>query len=182
MKIRTYLTHTLLLLFALAMMSACKSNKPIEMNTSQIVKNLDLQRYAGKWYEIARMPFFQEKDMMNTTATYKIRPDGKIKVTNEGYKFSKDGKHKKATAVAWIPDPAIMGQLKVRFFWPFTGDYHIVALDTENYSYAMVKSGGLLWILAREPQLDNSIYNSLVEKANSLGIETEKLIKVEQDW
>lgn len=151
-------------------------------DTSQIVKTVDLEKYTGKWYEIARMPFFQEKDMMNTTATYELRPDGKIKVINEGYKFTKDGKHKKATAVAWVPDPTIMGQLRVRFFWPFTGDYHIVALDTENYSYAMVKSGGLLWILAREPQLDDSIYNPLVEKANAMGIETEKLIKVEQNW
>lgn len=154
----------------------------MKTDTTQIVKTLDLNRYSGKWYEIARMPFFQEKDMVNTTATYELRSDGKIKVINEGYKFTKDGKHKKATAVAWIPDPAIMGQLKVRFFWPFTGDYHIVALDHENYSYAMVKSGGLLWILARDPQLDEEIYNSLVLKANSMGVATENLIKVEQNW
>jgi lipocalin len=96
--------------------------------------------------------------------------------------FSKVGKHKKAIRVAWIPDPATMGQLKVRFFWPFTGDYHIVALDQKNYRYAMIKSGGLLWILAREPKLDDEIYNSLVAKAVSLGIDTEKLIKVEQEW
>lgn len=154
----------------------------MKTDTSKIAKTVDLNRYAGKWYEIARMPFFQEKDMVNTTATYELRPDGKIKVINEGYKFTKDGKHKKATAVAWIPDPTIMGKLKVRFFWPFSGDYHIVALDSVNYQYAMVKSGGLLWILARKPQLDDEIYASLVQKAKSFGIETSKLIKVEQNW
>lgn len=153
-----------------------------EIENMNIVKDVNLERYAGKWYEIARFQHRFEKDLVGVTATYSIRPDGKISVLNEGYRYSLDGKLKKAKAFAKVPDPNNPGRLKVYFFWPFGADYLILELDQENYEYALVgsSSDNYLWILCRQPSMDEDIYNMLLKKAEARGYDVSRLVKVPQ--
>jgi apolipoprotein D and lipocalin family protein len=148
----------------------------------QVVSSVDLNRYTGIWYEIARLPNSFEKGLVCTTATYTLKENGKIRVVNEGYRGSKEGKRSKATGTAWVPDPETPGKLKVSFFWPFSSDYWILELDEKEYKYAMVggSSTKYLWILCREPDMDEEIYSDLIESARRMGFEVDRLYRVPQ--
>ncbi len=146
------------------------------------VANVDLERYAGVWYEIARFPHSFEKGLVGVTATYTKLPNGKIEVLNQGFKGTLDGKRSKAKAWAKIPNPNEPGRLKVYFFWPFGAEYLILDLDQENYSYVLVGSSSpnYLWIMSRTPQMSEETYNYLVGKAKELGYNIKNLEKVPQ--
>ena len=156
-----------------------KNKSGVEYST---VENFELNRFLGKWYEIARFQHSFEKDLVGVTATYSLRSDGKIDVLNEGFKNSLDGKLKQANGVAKIPDPEKPASLKVSFFWIFYADYFVMELDSVNYQYALIGSSSddYLWILSRTPQMDEIIYNQLVAKAKSRGYDTSKLFLVPQ--
>ena len=147
------------------------------------VSDFDLNRYLGKWYEIARFQHRFEKDLVNVTATYTLRDDGKVDVLNQGYNNSKDGKLKTARGKAKFAGSKNIGHLKVTFFWPFYGDYIIVELDKENYNFALVVSDSYdyLWILSRTPNLESAILISLLDKARELGFDTNKVYLVPQE-
>jgi len=144
------------------------------------VKNVDIERYLGRWYEVARFPHSFEKGLERVTAEYSIRPDGKIRVVNSG--FHPDGKPSRAEGKAYIPNPADSSRLKVSFFWFFYGDYFILELDEKNYNWALVGSNNdsFLWILSRTPEMDEKVYAELLEKAKKRGYDLSKLIKVKQ--
>ena len=142
------------------------------------VSNFDLNRYLGKWYEIARLPTWFEKELTNVTATYSLNKNGMVKVQNEGYK---NGKLKKAIGKAKITKDKNIGYLKVSFFGPFYADYKIIYLDT-NYQYAMVASSNkYLWILSREPKMNEDLLRELVEKTNKLGFNISRLFYTPQN-
>lgn len=145
------------------------------------VKELDINRYMGKWYEIARFPHSFEKSLVGVTATYSQRDDGKIRVINEGNKNTLGGKQSKAEGKAKIPNKKEPGKLKVAFFWNFYADYYVLELDA-NYQYAMIGSSSdkYFWILSRTPQMDSKTYDMLLEKARLRGYDLKKLIKVPQ--
>ena len=144
----------------------------------QTVAQVELNRYAGKWYEIARFPNrFQRQCESDVTATYALRPDGKINVLNECR--TAEGRIKKATGTARPADakgPA--SKLKVTFFWPFTGDYWIIALDPE-YRWAIVgdPSRDYLWILSRQPQISEELYRDLVSRAAAQHFDVARLVR-----
>jgi apolipoprotein D and lipocalin family protein len=146
------------------------------------VKQLDLNRYLGKWYEIARFPHSFEKNLVGVTATYRLKEDGMIEVLNEGFKNTLDGERSKAIGKAKIPNKLEPGKLKVSFFWIFYADYNVLELDAENYQYAMIGSSSdkYFWILCRTPQMDPMVYNMLLDKARKRGYNLEKLYKVPQ--
>jgi len=146
------------------------------------VQNFDVNRYLGKWYEIARLDHSFERGLNNISATYTLRDDGGIDVLNRGFDKKKH-MWKEARGKAYFIGEKTVGSLKVSFFGPFYGGYNVIALDHENYSYVMVcgPDRSYLWILARERNLDKSIIDRLVEKAKSLRFETDKLIFVEHD-
>jgi apolipoprotein D and lipocalin family protein len=156
---------------------------PKELNTESIpaIKNFDLKRYLGMWYEVARLPQSFENGLDRVTATYTLQEDGTIKVLNKGFNTSK-GEWKEANGKAYIPDTLAGALLKVSFFWIFYGEYKVIVLDTVNYSYAMVTSSSkkYLWILSRSPQLEQSIYDELVRKAGEWGFNISELYKVPQ--
>jgi len=154
------------------------SNQMIDKTT---VKTLDLNRYLGTWYEIARFPHSFEKNLVGVTATYSMRDDGKIRVINQGYKNSIDGELSVAEGKAKIPDKADPGKLKVSFFWIFYGDYYVLELD-ENYQYVMIGSSTpkYFWILCRTPQMAPEVYEMLLEKARKRGYNLDQLVKVPQ--
>ena len=145
------------------------------------VDDFDSKRYFGKWYEIARLDHRFERGLTNVSAMYSPRtPDG-ITVVNKGYDTKKK-KWKSIEGVARFIGDESVGSLKVSFFGPFYGGYHVVDLDRENYSYSMVvgPDRSYFWILSRTRQMDASTYDRLVKKAALLGIDTERLIRVDQ--
>jgi apolipoprotein D and lipocalin family protein len=144
------------------------------------VKDFQSDRYLGKWYEIARMDFRFEKGLNNTTANYTLNEDGSIRVENRGFDYKKSV-WKQAIGKAKFTGTTNEARLKVSFFGPFYGSYNVIALD-EYYRYALVagKDLGYLWILSRETTIPDTIKESYLELAKSLGYDTEALIWVEQ--
>ncbi|MBU1012754.1 MAG: lipocalin family protein [Bacteroidetes bacterium] len=158
---------------------SCQTKSAI-MDT-RTVQNFELEKYLGKWYEIARFPHSFEKGLVGVTATYSIRADGKIKVVNQGYENSLDGKLKTAIGKAYIPNPDDPAKLKVSFFLFFYGDYYVMELDPD-YQWVLLGSSSskYLWILSRTPQLDHVIIEQLLIKARTRGYNTDHLIFVAQ--
>ena len=146
------------------------------------VENFQLERYLGKWYEIARLDHSFERGLSRASAEYSMNADGSVRVINRGYS-DKDNKWKEAVGKAYFVKSPDQGFLKVSFFGPFYGSYIILELDHRNYSYALVcgPDRSYLWILARSPKIDDDVKNALLAKAASLGFETEKLIFVRHD-
>ncbi len=163
--------------FILMLLISCKSNKPL-----QTVADVDLNKYAGTWYETARFPNFFEKGLECVTAEYNLLNNGKISVVNKGHDIENNSKIKTVKGTAWLPNENNKGQLKVRFFWPFAGDYFIIALD-KNYQYALVgdPSRKYLWILNRTNTIADSVYSNLTKIAQKNNFDTTLLVKVNQN-
>lgn len=161
---------------ALALIS-CSSNKDLKT-----VADVDLEKYQGKWYEIARFPNSFEKGLVCVTANYKLLNNGKIEVINKGIKESDRNKIEESKGKAWVPNADDPSKIKVSFFWPFAGDYQIMALDA-NYNYALVGSPTLdyLWILSRTKSLDDQIIKQLKQEAAQQGFEVARLEFIEQN-
>ena len=146
------------------------------------VRGFDLDRYLGTWYEIARLDHRFERGLTNVTATYTVRDKGGISVLNRGYRPD-EREWDQAEGKAFLVAGASVGRLKVSFFGPFYGGYNVVALDEDEYRYAMIAgpSRKYLWILARTPVLDDDTVNALVTNAAELGFATNELIFVRHD-
>ncbi len=140
----------------------------------EVVPRVELSKYLGKWYEIARLPFRFEEGCSDTTATYSLSEDG-ISVLNE---CIKNGKVKQAKGKAKVVDKVSGAKLKVTFFWPFSADYWIIGLG-KDYDYAVVgaPSRKYLWILSRTPKMDDALFSQLVEFVKSRGFNVDKLIR-----
>src|SRR5664280_850905 len=147
-----------------------------------VISSVDLNRYKGIWYEIARLPNFFERKLKCTSATYTLRDDGRITVLNKGNYLTDPKKSTSSQGVAWIPDKNSPAKLKVQFFWPFSGDYWIMELDKE-YRYVLVGDPAhkYLWIISREKKMDETTYNMLLQKAVDNGYDIKTIIRVEQD-
>jgi apolipoprotein D and lipocalin family protein len=143
------------------------------------VKGFELQRYLGTWYEIARLDHSFERGLSHVTANYSLRDDGGVKVINRGYS-AEEKQWKTAEGKAYFVDQPDIGYLKVSFFGPFYGSYVVFELEKDNYGYALISGPDTdyFWILAREPQLDPELLQSLIAKAKTLGFDTDKLILV----
>lgn len=142
------------------------------------VSSLDLNRYMGHWYEIARFDHRFERNLEQCEAIYKLMPEGKISVENSGIN-SITGKHKTSYGKAHAGKKP--GQLRVSFFWFFYSDYNILALD-DNYQWSLVGSSSpdYLWILARTPRLPQQTLDHILSIARKRGYDTSKLIFVRQ--
>lgn len=145
------------------------------------VSDFDLDRYLGTWYEIARLDHSFEKGLDNVTADYSIRSGGGVKVINRGY-VAATQTWKEAEGKAFFVGSDSEGYLKVSFFGPFYGSYVIFELD-KDYQYAFVTSSkkSYLWLLARTPTVDKKLIDRFIEKSETLGFDTHKLIFVKHD-
>lgn len=152
---------------------SCRTTKTVD---NSAVKALNLNRYLGKWYEIARFDHRFERDMMLCSATYTMRDDGTITVENKGMKH---GKWKTSIGRAKLTD--VPGVLRVSFFRPFYSDYRVLMV-APDYSYALVGGSNdkYLWILSRTPQLDKETRGKIILEARFRGYKTENLVWVEQ--
>ncbi|MDD1766082.1 MAG: lipocalin family protein [Methanomassiliicoccales archaeon] len=144
----------------------------------ETVEHVDLVRYMGTWFEIAKFPQRFEKGLVGVTANYALLPNGKVRVLNRGYKGDFNGKLKTAKGKAWVVDTATNAKLKVSFFWPFAGNYWILELG-KDYEYVVVgdESRKYLWILSRTPQMDEAVYNELLKRVQDKGFDISKLEK-----
>lgn len=158
----------LALSFLLSLVGCSKQYEPLAT-----VESVDLQKYLGKWYEIARYDHSFEKGCSNVNATYTFREDAKIKVLNQ---CLKDNTISKAVGKAYAVDNT-NAKLKISFFGPFYGDYQILMLD-EDYTYAVIgePSREYFWILSRTPTLDKEITNMILAKLPFLGYDKTKII------
>ncbi|MBM4172557.1 MAG: hypothetical protein FJ214_11865 [Ignavibacteria bacterium] len=145
----------------------------------RVVEKVEVDKYLGKWYEIARLPFTQQDGCSCTTAEYELIDSTTLRVVN---KCIKEREMDDAEGKAFIVAGSNNAKLRVQFFWPFRGDYWIIELD-ENYQYAVVgtPSRKYMWILSRNKTLDEEIYKLLLEKCKTKGFDVTKLIKTEQD-
>jgi apolipoprotein D and lipocalin family protein len=152
------------------------------LDNIQTVDQVDLERYTGVWYEIASLPTWFANDLVCVTATYTLQDDGKIEVVNQGFQSTPDGKLDSITGTAWVPNPDEPGQLKVSFFPIISSQYNIIALDEEDYSYAMVtgKNYKFLWILSRTPQMDPTTYDMLIQQAEDWGYDVDNIEVTQQ--
>jgi apolipoprotein D and lipocalin family protein len=159
---------------------ACKIFAAPAHESLTTVPRVDLQRYLGRWYEIARYPNSFQKDCASSvTADYSLRSDGKVTVLNQCKK--PNGQIKKARGKAKVVDKVTNARLKVTFFWPFYGDYWIIDLGPE-YEYAVVSEPKrkYLWILSRTPQLPSQMYEAVLERIRTKGFDTSRLVLTPQ--
>ena len=146
------------------------------------VKDFELDRYLGKWYEIARLDHSFESGLERVTAEYSLREGGGVVVKNRGFSRKKN-KWSEAEGKAFFVGKSSEGYLKVSFFGPFYGSYVVFELDKENYQYAFVcgPNTSYLWLLSRRPAVTEDLLARFIKQAQKRGFETEKLIYVIQE-
>ena len=168
--------------FAIALISAILSGCTGIPDGVKAIDGFEINRYLGTWYEVARLDHRFERGLTKISATYTLRPDGGVKVLNQGWNQA-DGKWEQAEGKAYFVGKPDNGRLKVSFFGPFYGGYNIFELDKKNYAYSMVTGPdrSYFWILSRTPQLPKETLGALIENAKQLGFATDKLIFVNQD-
>lgn len=146
------------------------------------VSDFELERYLGKWHEIARLDHSFERGMEYVTAEYSLRSDGGVRVVNKGFLKDKN-KWKTAEAKAYFVKEKDRGFLKVSFFGPFYGSYIIFELDKENYQYAFVTSSSksFLWLLARTQTVNQAVIDRFIKISKEKGFDTDSIIFVKQE-
>lgn len=172
MKIRMLICAILLTLSTETSWGMAKKQLP----PVEAVKNVDLSLYAGKWYEIARLPKIFEKNCVGVTAEYALRSDGRVDVFNTCRKKTCEGRSKRAHGIARVVDTQTRSKLKVSFFWPFEGDYWILDLHPD-YRYVAVGSPDRksFWILSRTPTLPEKVTDSLISHFEARGFDLSQL-------
>ena len=147
----------------------------------EVVREVNLQRYLGTWYEIARYPNRFQKGCTSSKAIYSFRDDGKIEILNQCIKLDSDGEIKEARGKAWVTDKESNAKLKVSFFWPFRGDYWIIDLDSA-YTYAVVghPKRKYLWILSRKQIIEPKKYQEILQRLEKQSYNTGRLLVSEE--
>ncbi len=166
---------SVLIIAASALFCSCLSATHAPLPPLAVVSHVELSRYTGTWYEIARYPNSFQKDCIHSSAVYKLKADGSVSVLNS---CQKKGVMKTSEGKARVVDPITNAKLKVSFFWPFSGDYWIIDLG-EDYDYAVVSEPRrkYLWILARDPQMDDRLYAEILQRLQEKGFDIRILIK-----
>ena len=164
------------MIFILLVIGGC-TGVPSEVTP---VTGFEINRYLGTWFEIARLDHSFERGLSEVTAEYSLREGGGVRVLNRGYD-AEDKEWREAEGKAFFIEDPGTAMLKVSFFGPFYGGYNVIDLDKDNYEWALVAgpNRAYLWILARSPEIDPSVYKRLLKKADSLGFPINKLIWVD---
>ena len=166
-----------LLLAELLALAGCATAPPAGLTP---VTPFDVNRYAGKWYEIARMDHSFERGLSDVSARYTVQPDGSVQVINRGFDVSRQA-WKEAVGKALFTGDASRGALKVSFFGPFYGGYNVIALDPDyRWSLVVGPDLGYVWILARDKQLTPEVREQVLAQARKAGIDVDRLIWVAQ--
>jgi len=168
----------LLVIIGVLMLTGCMGMP----ETVKPVTGFELDRYLGKWYEIARLDHSFERGLSRVTAEYGLRDDGGVSVVNRGFSES-DKEWDEAEGKAYFVNSDSEGYLKVSFFGPFYGSYVVFELDHENYQYAFISGPNTkyLWLLSRTPSVETEVIDKFVAMAKERGFDTDSLIYVQQD-
>ncbi len=173
------------LVASLAALAGCAgartTTERLRLPPLETVRHVDLDRYVGTWHEIAAFPQRFQRGCTATTATYSLRPGGRLDVVNRCRKGTLDGEERSARGRARVVDRATGAKLEVSFFRPFWGDYWIVDL-ADDYSFAVVghPSRDYLWILGRTPEMAEETYQGIVGRLRAQGYETDRLVRTLQ--
>lgn len=180
-NIKLYGRLVLLAIIYFLALIGCSQMNVEQTKPLQTVAHVDLNRYVGTWYEIARFSHKFQEGCVGSRATYSLRDDGKINVLNECYDGSFSGKLRSAKGKAWVVDKHSNAKLKVSFFWPFAGDYWIIELG-KDYEYAVIghPEKKYLWILNRTPQMDENLYLEILNRLKKQDYDITKLIRSPQ--
>ena len=181
MKRMTRIIAQIAVLISLPLFVGCKDMGKEPSSPLTTVSHVDLNRYMGKWYEIARYPNSFQKGCVGSKATYTLLDDGKVSVLNECYDGSFSGKLRSAKGKAWVVDKETNAKLKVSFFLFFSGDYWIIDLG-KDYEYAVIghPQRKYLWILSRTKEMDEAVYEGILSLLRDKQYDTSKLIKTLQ--
>jgi lipocalin len=183
MRIARTLSPILGMLAALGLVS-CATPPALSTASIPAVASIDMTRYAGKWYEIARIPSIPiGRDWVNTSDTYTVNSDGTVTVVYEGFKGSPQGKRQFLKGHQWIPDTRVMGDTLISFFPLITNQNRIVLLDPD-YRFFVVTSNSkdLLWIMGHEPRMSDTDYQGVLGALTAWGFDVTRLEKVRQEW
>jgi apolipoprotein D and lipocalin family protein len=170
---------TTIRILTLILVIGCSSNyAPLDT-----VDQVDLERYLGTWYEIARLPNSFQEDCFCSKAEYSIIDNETIRVVNSCNKESAEGEVETSSGKAFIVEKSGNSKLRVQFFWPFRGDYWIIDLDEEDYTYSVVgtPSREYLWILARQPEMDQGMLERILKDCSEKGFPVEKMIFIDNN-
>ena len=170
--------RNLALLLPLVLLTGCLG-MPAQI---QPVTGFDAERYMGKWYEVARLDHRFERGMSNVTAEYALQDDGGVSVVNRGY-LAEEGEWKEAVGKAYFVEQPDTAYLKVSFFGPFYGSYVVFDLDKADYQYAFVSGPdhSYLWLLSREPTVEEAVMTRFLQQAAEAGFDTGALIYVDHN-
>ncbi len=152
----------------------------------ETVASVDVERYLGRWYQVAGYPFGPSSGQVAITADYSLREDGDIRVFNRGLQGGLDGPEDTIEGIARVVDAETNAKLSVTF--PevlgglFAGEYWIIDLDSEEYSYAVVTDSlrFTLFILSRTPQMDDAVYDGIVERLVAQGFNASRIVRIAQ--
>jgi len=166
-----YLSTIIIIVFQSLLYSSAMSQNP-----PKITDSIDLQKYSGKWYEIASYPMSFQKDCYCVTADYTLTDKGYVKVFNSCRKGSINGKVKSITGKAFPVKGTNNVKLKVQFFWPFKADYWVID-KAGDYSWAVVSgpSRKYLWILSRTPDMQKETWKYITDRLIENGFDLSKL-------
>ncbi|AVI64428.1 lipocalin [Shewanella sp. WE21] len=168
----------LLLVISIFLLSGCLGMPKLV----QPVNDFELNKYLGKWYEIARLDHSFERGLSQVSAEYSLKEDGGVRVINRGFSAAKN-EWKEAEGKAYFVNGDSEGYLKVSFFGPFYGSYVVFELDHENYQYAFISGPDTdyLWLLAKTPTVSPEVLQKFVEMSKARGFDTDSLIYVQQE-
>ncbi len=154
----------ILLSFNFALLSSC-AIVPAQLEPPlQVVNRVNINKYLGRWYEIARYPNWFQENCYGVSADYEMNDDGYIRVTNKCKDRELNGETREALGMAHAVEGSRNAKLKVVFHWPFYGNYWIIDIG-DGYEYAVISEPKrqYLWILSREPTMEASKYNQIVK-------------------
>ena len=177
-KYTTWLQRIILGLFLIGSPIYLSATVPL-----QTVGYVDLERFMGKWYVIACIPTIFEKNIFNATETYQLEKDGTISTTFAFRKRGFDGPKKEFHPRGFVQNRTTNAIWGMQFIWPIKADYRIIHLDSD-YSNTIVgrKKRDYVWIMARQPQLSESLYQEMVNRVFEAGYDINRLIRIPQYW
>ncbi len=169
---------TVFLIVAMTFIS-CSASSPDNYPPLETVASVDVNRYVGKWFEIASFPFSYQEGCTCTTAEYEVLEDGVLKVINS---CKKEGTIDQAIGKAFVVDGTNNAKLRVQFFWPFRGDYWVIDL-ADDYTYAVVgvPSRKYCWILSRTATMSDDVYAGILERVKEKGFDVTRFNKTSQE-
>ena len=176
----TTIKNNLLVLSLITLLSACGSQnlKPIDT-----VEHVDLKRFMGEWYVIANIPTFIETDAYNAIETYKMNEDGSIATTFTFRQGSAEGNRKQYNPTGFIVDKQSNALWDMQFIWPFKAEYRVIYLDDDYQTTIIGRSKrDYVWLMSRQPAIDENNYRSLLRFIQSQGYDIDKVQKVPQVW